>query len=68
MGEPSTKSGNGVVKNKAPTSRELEFEAGKMMTPAPGMESLPQEEIPTYRRAVNTNSSVIRSNWRVRTV
>ena len=52
--EPRTKSGNGVVKNKAPTSRELEFEAGNIMTPAPGMASLPQEETPTYsRKCVN---------------
>jgi hypothetical protein len=46
--EPMMKSGNCSVRNMAPTSRELEFWAGNMMTPAPGMASLPQEAIPTY--------------------
>jgi hypothetical protein len=47
---PRTKAGKGSVKNKAPTNSELEFWAGKMMTPAPGMSSLPQEEIATLNQ------------------
>jgi hypothetical protein len=45
--EPVIKEGNGPLMNRAPTRRELEFWAGNIIIPAPGIPSRPQEAVAT---------------------